>query len=82
MSEQKFGFASHEDQFVCGCERDTDNPFNNSGPMTMEQHLGNADLLMVIERAESFRDRYGKTMIFRLVPVGTPEECRMMLKNK
>lgn len=74
-------FRGEADQFILGCERDTNDPFNNSGPIAMEQMLGRSGIFDVIERAEKLGDRYGEQGIFKLVYIGSPEECRHMIEN-
>lgn len=69
-------------QHVIVSERDTDNPFNNGGPIAMEQMMGKSDLLSIIERAEYLGDKYGKQGIFRLVYVGTPDQCRAIIEGE
>ena len=65
---------------VCSSQ-DTDNIWENTGAIAHETMLGKSNLCDMIERAGNLR-RYGQLGIFRLVYVGTPEECQKIVEGE
>lgn len=63
-----------ESRYLVACERDTKNPFESRGSIVMETYLADANLVTAVNGASSWSARgYGKTQIFKLVPVDLDE---------
>jgi hypothetical protein len=68
-------------QHIVASAMDTDDIWTNRGAIAHETMLGQSNLMDAIERAGKLK-RYGQIGIFRIVYVGTPEECQAIVDGE
>jgi len=71
----------HGTLHIVASSQDTSDIWRNTGAIAHETMLGKSSLFDMVERANVLR-QYGQLGIFRLVYVGTPEECDEILRGE
>ena len=70
-----------DDIFIVITERDTPNAMKSGGAIIMETYTSSANMVNAVDNAKRFGDRYGQKFIYKVVPVGTVEECEKIINK-
>lgn len=73
--------AGFHDRFVLVTEHDirSERWMESQGPIAMETNLGESTADKVLERAKSVGNGYGRIMVCKLVPMGSPDEFKTFI---
>lgn len=72
------------DRYVIVTENDMDGDrwMESRGPICHEAYVGESTLNKVLEKSKYIGTRYGRQMICRLEPMGTPEEFERLMEEE